>query len=116
MPVLKKEFELNDETKIVVRQASGMEKMKLEAKQARVIRKCRHFGADPAEWTEDQHFEFVELLDEAGCGIADQADAWLTNCVVEPAGFDLNVLTSDEIREILVFVRGDDAEGAIPLA
>ena len=44
MPVLKKEIELADGTKIWVRQASGMEKLPIENKQATVFRKVRHFG------------------------------------------------------------------------
>ena len=114
MPVLKKEFELNDGQKIMERQASGLEKMKLEAVQARVIRSCRHFGSDPSEWTDDQHLEFIEKLDEAGCGIAEQAEQWLPNCILD--NFDPNTLSSEEVRELLMFIRGDDAEGAIPLA
>ena len=39
MPVLQKEIELNDERKILVRQASGVEKIRLESKQAQVLRK-----------------------------------------------------------------------------
>tara|TARA_R100000808_G_C2145729_1_gene153565 strand:- start:102 stop:449 length:348 start_codon:yes stop_codon:yes gene_type:complete len=115
MPVLKKEFELNDGQKIMVRQASGLEKMKLESIQARVIRKCRHFGDDPSEWTDDQHIEFIELLDENGGGIARQAELWLPSCVLTEE-FDANTLTSEELRDILSFVRGDSDEGAIPLA
>jgi hypothetical protein len=29
--------------------------------------------------------------------------------------FDINVLTTEELMEILSFVRGDDKDGAIPL-
>ena len=92
MPVMKKEFELNNGTKIMVRQASGLEKLKLETRQAKVFRKLRHFGPNPSEWSEKQQEEFALALDEAGCG-----------------------LTSEELRELLGFVRGDDLDGAIPL-
>jgi len=115
VPVLKKEFELDDGTKIVLRQASGLEKMRIEAIQARVIRKCRDFGMDPEEWTNEQHMEFVALLDEHGAGINEQAHDWLPKCILEPEGFDVNILTSEEIRNLLSFVRGDPTEGAIPL-
>ena len=54
MPVLKKEIELNDGRKVWVRQASGMDKLKIEAKQGRVMRKCRHFGSDLSKWTDEQ--------------------------------------------------------------
>ena len=60
MPVLKKEIELSDGKKIWVRQASGMQKLKIENKQARVFRSVRHFGLDPTEWTEEQQTEFAE--------------------------------------------------------
>ena len=115
MPVLKKEFELEDGTKIMVRQASGLEKMKLEAIQARVIRQCRDFGSDVAEWTEEQHMDFMFKLEDAGGGMHNQAKEWLPVCIIEPEGFDANTLTGDEVRELLMFVRGDDPEGAIPL-
>ncbi len=115
MPVLKKEIELNDGKKIWVRQASGMEKLPIENIQARIFRKTRHFGADPSEWTPEQNEEFADMLDEAGGGMADQIQAWIPNCVIEPADFDINTLTSEEVRTILSFVRGDTLEGATPL-
>jgi hypothetical protein len=114
MPVLKKEFELNDGRKIWVRQASGMEKLKIEARQARVFRKCRHFGADPVSWTEEQQEEFATLLDEEGAGVADQINLWVPSCIVDE-DVDVNTLTSEELRTLLEFVRGDDLEGAVPL-
>tara|TARA_R110002020_G_scaffold100622_5_gene237722 strand:+ start:479 stop:847 length:369 start_codon:yes stop_codon:yes gene_type:complete len=115
MPVLKKEFELNDGTKVWVRQASGLEKLKIEARQARVFRKCRHFGADPSEWTEEQEEEFATLLDTEGAGVQDQIDLWIPNAILDD-DIDVNILTSEELRNLLEFVRGDDLEGAIPLA
>lgn len=115
MPVLKKEIELPDGTKLWVRQASGMEKLPIENKQAGVFRKCKHYGDDPSKWTDEQNEEFATLLDEAGAGLADQIQAWIPNSVIEPKDFDINTLTSEEIRMILNFVRGDTLEGAIPL-
>jgi hypothetical protein len=115
MPVLKKEIELNDGSKIWVRQASGMEKLPIENIQAKVFRQTRHFGDNPAEWTAEQNEEFANMLDEAGGGMIDQINAWIPNCVIEPADFDINQLTSEEIRNILQFVRGDTLEGAVPL-
>ena len=115
MPVLKKEFELDDGTKLTVKQASGLEKMKIEAIQARVIRQCRDYGPNVEKWTEDQHMDFMFKLDDAGAGIDRQAIEWLPNCIVEPEDFDVNILTGDEVRMLLMFVRGDDPEGAIPL-
>lgn len=49
-----------------MRQASGMDKLKIEKVQATTLRKCRHFGTDPTEWTDEQQEEFATLLDEAG--------------------------------------------------
>jgi len=115
MPVLKKEIELSDGKKIWVRQASGMEKLRIENIQAKVFRKLRHFGADPTEWTPEQHEEFAVMLDEEGGGMTDQIMTWIPTCVIEPKDFDINTLTSLEIRDILGFVRGDTLEGAIPL-
>jgi len=115
MPVLKKEIELKDGSKIWVRQASGMEKLKIENIQARVFRKTRHFGNDPSEWTAEQNEEFADLLDEAGGGMIDQVEAWIPVCIIEPADFDYNTLSSEEVRTILQFVRGDTLEGAVPL-
>lgn len=116
MPVLQKEIELNDERKILVRQASGVEKIRLESKQARVLRDFRHFG-DPTSWSEDQQLEFSDALDEAGCGIADQIDAWLSKCILSE-DVDINDLNTEELLRVLAFVRGDETiapEGAPPL-
>ena len=115
MPVLKKEIELEDGTKIWVRQASGMEKLPIENIQARTFRKCRDFGNDPLKWTAEQNEQFAEMIDEAGGGIESQIQKWIPVCVIEPADFDINILTSEEVRKILSFVRGDTMEGAVPL-
>ena len=114
MPVLKKEIELEDGRKIWVRQASGMDKLKIENIQARTFRKFREYGLDPTEWTEEQHHEFQEALEEAGGGMEEQITQWVPNCIIEE-DFDIDSLTSNELRNILLFVRGDDSEGAIPL-
>jgi len=115
MPVLTKEFELDDGSKITVRQAGGLTKLEIENKQAKVFRDHMHFGLDPTEWTDEQQKEFTDAMDAAGCGMLDQIKAWIPNCVIEPAEFDIDTLTSVELRNILGFVRGDDPEGAIPL-
>ena len=114
MPVLKKEIELNDGTKIWVKQASGMLKLKIENLQAQTFRKFRHFGADPTEWTDEQQEEFASALEEAGGGLTSQMEAWIPSCIVSE---DINIddLTSEELRLILSFVRGDDEDGALPL-
>ena len=114
MPVLKKEIELEDGRKIWVRQASGMQKLKIEPIQAKVFRKFRHFGTNPAEWTEDQNIEFSDALDEAGGGMEDQIQTWIPGCILEE-DFDIDTLTTTELMTLLSFVRGDDPEGAIPL-
>lgn len=119
MPVMKKEFEFGDDetgkVKVVVRQASGLDRMKWEAAQGRALRKFRDFGMAVDEWTEDQQSEFVEYLDEQNVGVEMQITEWIPKCIVEPADFDLGILTSNELREILLFVRGDTNEGAVPL-
>ena len=83
MPVLKKEVELNDGRKVWVRQASGLDKMKIEAKQGRVMRKCRHFGSDLSQWTDEQMDEFMDMCDKEGAGFTDQVEAWLPNCLLD---------------------------------
>jgi len=113
MPVLKKEIELEDGRKVWVRQASGMQKLKIENIQAKVFRQFRHFG-DPTEWTDEQNEEFVAALDEAGGGVTDQIAAWVPGCIVDE-DVDVDTLTSEELRKMLMFVRGDDPEGAVPL-
>lgn len=114
MPVLKKEIELDNGTKVWVRQASGMDKLQIENIQMKTMRKFRHFGANPNDWTAEQHEEFAEALDAAGGGVTSQIQAWVPKCIIDD-GFDVDSLTSEELREILSFVRGDDAEGAVPL-
>ena len=114
MPVMKKEIELNDGTKIWVRQASGMDKLRIENIQARVFRQFRHFGPDPNEWSPKQNEEFADAIDEAGCGITAQCAEWIPICVMDK-DFDTDTLTSEECRDILYFIRGDDPEGAVPL-
>jgi len=115
MPVLTKEFDLDDGTKIKVRQAGGMAKLTIENIQAKVFREHMHFGTDVSEWTEEQQKVFTDAMEEAGAGMTDQIKAWVPHCVIDPVDFDINNLTSVELRSILGFVRGDDPEGAIPL-
>ena len=81
MPVKKKEIELDDGTKIWVRQASGIEKLKISNAQAKVFREFSERG-DPAEWTMEQNIEFSNALDEEGAGISAQIDQWLVPCVL----------------------------------
>tara|TARA_R110000824_G_scaffold196246_3_gene379391 strand:- start:1877 stop:2224 length:348 start_codon:yes stop_codon:yes gene_type:complete len=114
MPVKKKEIELSDSRKVWFRQASGMDKLKIESIQAKVFRKCRDFGSNPADWTEEQQEQFSELLDEAGGGVQQQIETWIPKCCIDE-DFDINLLTSEELRSILSFVRGDDDDGAVPL-
>lgn len=113
MPVLKKEIELNDGTRIWVKQASGMAKLKITNLQAQAFRKMRHAG-EPTEWTDEQNEEFATMLDEMGAGMTDQIEAWVPNCILDE-NIDLDDLTFEELNEILQFVRGDVDEGAVPL-
>lgn len=113
MPVLRKEIELDDGTKIWVRQASGAEKLPIEVIQAKAIRKCRDFG-DPTEWTEEQNEEFLEIIDDLGGGIQQQIQQWIPPCILSDT-VKYEDLTSIELRRILAFVRGDEEDGAIPL-
>ena len=114
MPVLKREIELDDGKKVWVKQANGMLKLRIENIQAQTFRKFRHFGADPTEWNDEQQEEFAVALDEAGGGMADQIREWIPECVLGDE-VDIDSLTSDELRTMLLFVRGDDPEGAVPL-
>lgn len=114
MPVLKKEIELNNGKKVWVRQASGLDKLKIEAKQGRAMRKCRSFGPDPSKWTDEQMEEFLDLCDKEGAGFTDQVESWLPNCLLDDT-IDPDTLTSEELVMILNVIRGDDSEGAIPL-
>ena len=113
MPVLKKEMELNDGTKIWVKQASGMAKLNITNIQAKVFREMRHAG-EPSEWTEEQNAEFAEQIEAAGGGMQAQIEQWIPKCVITE-DFDIDTLTFEELQEILFFVRGDDSEGAVPL-
>lgn len=113
MPILKKELELDDGRKVWVRQASGMERLKLEASQARVFRSFRHFGPDPTEWTEEQQLEFADAMDNAEAGPNAQIEKWVPECILEE-DLDINTLTTLELHAILRFVRGDDPDGAVP--
>tara|TARA_R110000796_G_scaffold59306_7_gene136627 strand:- start:656 stop:1030 length:375 start_codon:yes stop_codon:yes gene_type:complete len=115
MPVLTKEFELAEGITIKVRQAGGMTKLKIENRQAKTFRKYQHFGLDTTEWTEEQQTEFAVALEDAGCGMEDQVKEWIPKCVISPQDFDIDDLTSQELRMILGFVRGDDEDGALPL-
>jgi hypothetical protein len=113
MPVLKKQIELDNGNKIWVRQASGMAKLKIEARQGKAFRKCRHFGSDPSKWTEEQMDEFLNYCDELGCGFEDQVSAWVPACV--EGDIDIDSLTTEELLMVLRVIRGEDDEGAVPL-
>jgi len=113
MPVMKKEIELEDGTKIWVRQASGMEKLAVTNAQGKAFRKMRHAG-EPENWTEEQEEEFADLIEELGGGVEEQMASWIPPCILEE-DFDINLLTTEELMKILSFVRGDDKDGAIPL-
>jgi len=115
MPVLTKEFELDDGTKITVRQAGGMTKLRIENIQAQVFRDHMHFGLDTTDWTEEQQKQFANALEEKGAGMVHQMESWVPRSIISPKDFDMDSLTSEELRMILGFVRGDDPEGAIPL-
>tara|TARA_R110002020_G_scaffold376884_3_gene587966 strand:+ start:1514 stop:1864 length:351 start_codon:yes stop_codon:yes gene_type:complete len=111
MPVKKKEFELDDESKIWVRQASGIEKLKISNAQAKVFRQFADKG-EPADWDEDTNQEFSDALDAAGAGIEAQIEQWLAPCCLDDS-FNVNLFTVEELLPILSFVRGDDEEGAV---
>jgi hypothetical protein len=113
MPVMKKEIELEDGTKIWVRQASGMEKLSITNAQGKAFRKMRHAG-EPENWTDEQNEEFSNIVDELGGGITSQIETWVPACIMNE-DFDVNSLTAEELMSILSFVRGDDKDGAIPL-
>tara|TARA_R110002096_G_scaffold100221_2_gene222133 strand:+ start:2314 stop:2655 length:342 start_codon:yes stop_codon:yes gene_type:complete len=113
MPVLKKEIELNDGTRIWVKQASGMSKLKITNLQAQAFRKMRHAG-EPSEWTDEQNEEFAAMLDDLGAGMTSQVESWVPNCILDE-NIDVDNLTMDELNSVLLFVRGDDDEGAVPL-
>lgn len=112
MPVMKKEIELEDGTKIWVRQASGMERLRITNIQGKAFRKMRHAG-DPTDWTDEQNEEFATILDEMGGSVEDQIKEWVPACILDE-NVDPNMLTFEELNTILQFVRGDDEEGAVP--
>jgi len=112
MPVMKKEIELDDGKKIWVRQASGMERLRITNIQGKAFRKMRHAG-DPADWTDEQNEEFAIIVDEAGGGIESQIVDWVPPCILDE-DLDPNTLTFEELNTILQFVRGDDTDGAVP--
>ena len=111
MPIKKKEFELDDGTKVWVRQASGIEKLKISNIQARVFREFQERG-DPADWDTETNIEFSDRLDEEGGGMEAQIDNWLSPCVISD-DFNVNLFTVEELLPVLTFVRGDDEEGAV---
>ena len=111
MPVMKKEIELDDGRKIWVRQASGMERLKITNIQGRAFRLMRHAG-DPVSWTDEQNEEYASMVDEMGGGIEAQMEAWIEPCIIDD-DLDINLLTFEELTTILQFVRGDDEEGAV---
>ena len=111
MPVKKKEFELDDGTTIWVRQASGMEKLKISNIQARIFREFEDKGS-PENWESETHQAFSDRLEEEGGGITAQLEHWLRPCVLDEV-FDVNLFTIEELMPILNFVRGDDEEGSI---
>lgn len=119
MPITKRLFELDDGSKVWVRQASGLEKLKIESAHAKAMRKCRHFGGNINDWTEEQQDEFWVIVEENGGGMAEQIQQLIPLCVIgaeDGKPVDVNLLTTEEIVPMLTFIRGDDAEDAVPLA
>ena len=115
MPVITKEIELNDGTKVEVRQASGFEKLPFESMLAKAFRKHRAFGADNMKWTEEQQEEFMDSLEEMGGSIHEQMLKLDTPCIITE-DIDVNTFTAEELRDIFVFVRGgSDEDGEPPL-
>ena len=120
MPIKKKLFELEDGSKVWVRQASGMEKLKIEGIHATALRKCRHFGPQMNDWTEDQMEEFWTIIEELGGGLTDQIQQLIPICVMafeDGKDCDVNLLKSEEIVPMLSFIKGEDGEegDALPL-
>ena len=115
MPVMKKEIELDDGTKLWVKQASGLQKLPFEAKMARIFRQFRHFGTDQTKWNEDQQEEFLSAMEDAECGMMDQMAILVPQCI-DDESFDVNSLTPDELRNIYLFIAGvSESDGAPPL-
>ena len=115
MPVAKTQIELEDNTMIWVRQVSGMERLAIESRQARVFRSLRDFGPNPLEWSEDEQQQFADAMDDADCGPTAQIRDWIPLCILDE-NVDVNDLTGQELQTILAFVRGDTEEGAVPLS
>jgi len=114
MPVQKKEIELDDGTMILCRQVSGLERLELEARQARVFRSLRDYGPDPTQWSEEEQADFAMQMDENDCGPSAQMRDWVPLCILDES-VDANELTSSELQTILRFIRGDEEEGGVPL-
>tara|TARA_Y100001973_G_C4926952_1_gene199113 strand:+ start:91 stop:471 length:381 start_codon:yes stop_codon:yes gene_type:complete len=122
MPVKKKLFELQDGKKVWVRQASGLEKLKIEGIHAQAIRKCRHFGPDMQQWTDDQMDEFWEHIEAMGGGLTSQIEHLIPLCIMgfeDGSNCDVNLLLSEEIIPMLPFVKGETGDeedsGSVPL-
>lgn len=118
MPIMKKLFDLDDGTKVWVRQASGLEKLKIEGVHAQAMRKVRHFGPNMTEWTDEQEDEFWTHIENMGGGLTAQIEHLIPICVMEYENgdkCDVNLLKSEEIIPMLPFIRGDMNEDAIPL-
>jgi len=116
VPVKKKEFKLDDDTTVWVRQASGMEKLAISNIQAKVYRDFIKSHGETDKWSDDISQEFSDNMDEEGAGIQAQIDQWLIKCIIPEEGkesFDPNYFTIEELMPILGFVRGDDEEGAV---
>ena len=115
MPVLTTEIELNDGTKIEVRQASGLEKLPFESILSKAFRKFRHFGVDNTAWTEEQQEEFLLELEELGGGMQTQMAKLVPPCILTD-DIDVNTLTTEELSDIFTFIRGgSDEDGEPPL-
>jgi len=118
MPIRSKLFELNNGKKVWVRQASGLEKLPLETAHARALRKCRHFGMDPTEWTDDQQDTFFDMVEDYGAGLSAQIRTLVPLCVgnyEDGTECDATELLSEEIVPLLAFIRGEEDDGAVPL-
>lgn len=111
MPVKKKEFELDDGTKITLKQASGLDKLRISNMQAKVFRNFDLSKMD--EWTQEEQMALADSMDEAGCGIEHQLQNWLPKCIIDPVDFDMDLFTLEELMPMLAFIRGDDEEGAV---
>ena len=116
MPVKKKEFKLDDDTKLWVRQASGMEKLAISNIQARIYRKFIKDHGEIDKWSDELTQDFSDSMDEEDAGIQAQIKEWLVKCILPEEGkevFNPNYFTIEELMPILNFVRGDDDEGAV---